>query len=99
MYKTVTTIVLTLIAVLFAMQNFDHAPIYFFWGTPVKIRMIFVIAISGVSGYVIRHLVGVGREEMMKRQILAMRRYKNNGKNSKNGNKSVIAIEDDDDEI
>ncbi len=96
MYKTVTTIILTILAVLFAMQNFDHAPIYFFWGKPLNIRMIFVIAIAGVSGYVIRHLVGVGREEMMKKQILAMRRYKNNGKNSKNGNKSVIVIDDDD---
>ena len=96
MYKTVTTIILTILAVLFAMQNFDHVPIYFFWGKPLNIRMIFVIAIAGVSGYVIRHLVGVGREEMMKKQILAMRRYKNNGKNSKNGNKSIIAIDDDD---
>jgi uncharacterized integral membrane protein len=96
MYKTVTTIILTILAVLFAMQNFDHVPIYFFWGKPLNIRMIFVIAIAGVSGYVIRHLVGVGREEMMKKQILAMRRYKNNGKNSKNGNKSVIVIDDDD---
>lgn len=96
MYKTVTTILLTVLAVLFAMQNFDHVPIYFFWGKPLNIRMIFVIAISGVSGYVIRHLVGVGREEMMKRQILAMRRYKNNARNGKNGGKGYIAIEEDD---
>jgi len=95
MYKTVTTIILTVLAVLFAMQNFDHVPIYFFWGKPVNIRMIFVIAISGVSGYVIRHLVGVGREEMMKRQIIAMRRNKNNSRNGKNGNKNYIAIEED----
>jgi uncharacterized integral membrane protein len=96
MYKTVTTIILTILAVLFAMQNFDHVPIYFFWGKPLNIRMIFVIAIAGVSGYVIRHLVGVGREEMMKRQILAMRRYKNNSRNGKNGTKNYIAIEDED---
>jgi hypothetical protein len=41
-------------------------------------------------------LVGVGREEMMKRQIIAMRRNKNNGRNGKNGNKNYIAIEEDD---
>ena len=93
MYKTVITIILTIFVVLFSMWNFDHVPVYYFWGNAVNIRLIFVIAISGVSGYVIRHLVGVGREEMMKRQIIALRRQKTNGKN---GSKTYIGFEEDD---
>ncbi len=43
MYRTLTTVALTVLAVLFAIQNFEHVPLYFFWGKPVQIRLIFVI--------------------------------------------------------
>lgn len=74
MYKTLTTIVLTAVAVLFAVQNFDHVPVYIFWGKMVQIRLIFVIAIAGTAGYVIRHFAGIRREERLKRRFHAIRR-------------------------
>ncbi|MFH1489208.1 MAG: hypothetical protein ABII06_09905 [Pseudomonadota bacterium] len=69
MSKTITTIILTALAILFAMQNFDHVPVYFFWGKGTQIRLIFVIAIAGVGGYLIRHFIGIAREDALKRRL------------------------------
>jgi uncharacterized integral membrane protein len=74
MLKTFTTIVLTAVVVLFGIQNFDHVPVYIFWGKALNIRLIFVVAIAGVGGYVIRHFVGLRREERLKRQFQMLRR-------------------------
>jgi len=73
MFKTVTTIVLTALGVLFGMQNFDHVPVHLFWGKAVNIRLIFVIAIAGLAGYLIRHFIGMAREDRLRRQIHAER--------------------------
>jgi len=69
MFKTVITIMITACCVLFAMQNFDHVPIYLFWGKSIQIRLVFVIAISGVTGYLIRHFIGIAKEERLKRKL------------------------------
>jgi uncharacterized integral membrane protein len=69
MLKTITTIILTILAVLFSMQNFEHVPVYFFWGKTLNIRLVFVIAISGGFGYLIRHFIGIVREERLKRKL------------------------------
>ena len=71
MIKTMTTIILTIIGVLFGMQNFDHVPVYIFWGKAINIRLIFVIAISGVGGYLIRHFIGMAREDTLRRRFQA----------------------------
>jgi len=89
MFKTITTIILTVIIVLFAMQNFGHVPVYIFSGKAINIRLIFVIAIAGVLGYLVRHIVGIGIEERLKKQIQIMKRAKNNG------SKENSALEDD----
>ena len=73
MYKTIMTIILTALAVWFGIQNFDHVPLYLFWGKAVQIRMIFVIAIAGVGGYLIRHFIGISREDALKRRFQAVR--------------------------
>lgn len=78
MIRTMTTIMLTVIGVLFGMQNFDHVPVYIFWGKAINIRLIFVISIAGVGGYLIRHLVGMAREDALRR------RFQNSKKNSVN---------------
>ena len=72
MFKTIATIILTVIAVLFGIQNFDHVPVYFLWGKGVQIRLIFIIAVAGVGGYLIRHFIGISREEAMKRRLKAV---------------------------
>lgn len=63
-----------MLAVVFSIQNFDHVPVYIFWGKAVNIRLVFVVAIVGVTGYLIRHFTGIGREERLKKQIQATRR-------------------------
>jgi uncharacterized integral membrane protein len=73
MFKTITTIILTVVVVLFGMENFDHVPVYIFWGKAVNIRLIFVIALAGAGGYLIRHFVGIAREDALKRRLQAVR--------------------------
>jgi uncharacterized integral membrane protein len=73
MVKTIVTITLTVIGVLFGMQNFDHVPVYLIWGKAVNIRLIFVIAIAGVGGYLIRHFTGIAREDALKRRFQSVR--------------------------
>ena len=84
MAKTITTIILTVIGVLFGMQNFDHVPVYLIWGKAVNIRLIFVIAIAGVAGYLIRHFTGIAREEILKRRLQTVRMNGVNKPNYKN---------------
>ena len=71
MFKIIVTIILTVVAVLFAVQNFDHVPVYLFWGKALDIRLVFVVAIAGVSGYLVRLFIGLGREDKLKRQLQA----------------------------
>lgn len=66
--KTITTIVLTVIAVLFSIQNFDRVPVRLLWGNPVEMQLIFVIAIAGIMGYLIRYFIGIRREEELKKR-------------------------------
>jgi len=69
MFKIIVTIISTAVVVLFAVQNFDHVPVYIFWGKALNIRLIFVVAIAGVGGYLVRLFIGIGREERLKRQV------------------------------
>jgi len=66
--KILLTIVITTVIILFAMQNFGHVPINFFGGTPLYIRLFFVIIFSGVIGWLIRFITGMQREEELKRR-------------------------------
>ncbi|HIJ55554.1 MAG TPA: hypothetical protein HPQ03_05455 [Deltaproteobacteria bacterium] len=94
MIKTMTTIILTIIGVLFGMQNFDHVPVYIFWGKAINIRLIFVIAIAGVGGYLIRHFVGMAREDALRRRLQAT---KMNSASKKNALKKRAYETDDED--
>jgi len=85
MVKTIVTVILTVIGVLFGMQNFDHVPVYLFWGKAVNIRLIFVIAIAGVGGYLIRHFAGIAKEDALKRRLQSV---KMNTVNKRRRNKS-----------
>lgn len=78
--RTITTIVLTVIAVLFSIQNFDRVPIHLLWGKPVELQVIFIIAISGIAGYLIRYFIGVQREEELKKRYRALAERKNKRK-------------------
>ena len=96
MYKTILTIVATIIGVLFAAQNFDHVPVSFLFGKALKIRLIFVIATGGIIGYLIRHFIGIGREEQLKQQIYKLKRALRRNGGKKNG---AHPKQDEDEEI
>ena len=95
MFKTMTTIILTVIGVLFGMQNFDHVPVYIFWGKAIQIRLIFVVAIAGVAGYLIRHFIGMVREDALRRRFMTAKMSSANRRTLKKG----IDDYDDDDEF
>ncbi len=69
MLKFTLTVILTTVVVLFAVQNFEHVPVYIFWGKALNIRLVFVVAIAGVGGYLVRLFIGISREERLKRQV------------------------------
>ncbi len=92
MVKTIVTVILTVIGVLFGMQNFDHVPVYLFWGKAVNIRLIFVIAIAGVGGYLIRHFVGIAKEDALKRRLQSV---KMNTVNKRRMNKSLSDFDEE----
>ncbi|MBF0119415.1 MAG: LapA family protein [Desulfobacterales bacterium] len=85
MFKIIVTIVLTILSLLFIIQNFDYVPVYFFWGKAFNIRLFFVIAISGAIGYIIRLFIGIGREEKLKKKIYLMKKQMNKAKKRTNG--------------
>jgi uncharacterized integral membrane protein len=92
--KILFTVLITTIVVLFAFQNFEHVPIYFFTAKPLEIRVFFVIIFSGVFGWVIRLMTGIQREEQLKRRFkMLLTEYKRV--------KAILPEEyaDDDDEI
>jgi uncharacterized integral membrane protein len=68
MSRTITTVILTAITVFFGILNFDRVPVYFFWGKAVSIQLVFVIALSGAGGYLVRHLAGIKREGELRRR-------------------------------
>ena len=93
MVKTITTIILTVIGVLFGMQNFDHVPVYVFWGKAINIRLVFVIAIAGIAGYLVRHFMAIAREDALRRKFHMVRM--NNG--NKRGRKKSALDHDEED--
>jgi uncharacterized integral membrane protein len=78
--KTITTIVLTVIAVVFSLQNFNRIPLHLLWGNPVEMQLTFVIAIAGITGYLIRYFIGIRREEELKRRYKALAARKTKSK-------------------
>lgn len=74
MMRTITTVLLTVLAVLFTINNFDHVPVHLIFGREIQIRLIFVIAVSALVGFMFRHFIGVSREEELKRRLLQERR-------------------------
>ncbi|MBF0228359.1 MAG: hypothetical protein HQK63_02005 [Desulfamplus sp.] len=81
MFKTIMTIIVTILVVLFSIENFEHVPVSFIAGKPVNMRLIFVITISGIIGYLIRHFSAIATEDRLKRQLQHLLKRRNSVKN------------------
>ena len=67
--KTIVTIIVTVIAVLFSIQNFDRVPVRLLWGNPIEMQLIFIIAIAGICGYLLRYFISIRREDELKKRF------------------------------
>jgi len=76
MLKTVLTVVITVVLLLLALNNSDHVTIHLLIGQAFQMRLIFVMLLCGVVGFLIRHFIGVMREEELKRRLLLERKKK-----------------------
>ncbi|MBF0226384.1 MAG: hypothetical protein HQK76_13095 [Desulfobacterales bacterium] len=74
MFKTIVTIILTIVVMLFAIQNFDHVPLYIFTGKAINVRLIFIIAIAWIGGYLNRLFIGIAKEERLKRDLQLLKK-------------------------
>jgi uncharacterized integral membrane protein len=76
MFRTVLTVLATVLGVLFTLNNFDHVQVHILMGKAVEIRLVFIIFIAFALGYIVRHFVGISREEELKRRLLHVRKKK-----------------------
>ncbi len=74
------TVGLTIIGLLLALNNADYVSVHLVIGSPVHIRLVFVLFLAGLGGYLIRHFIGVFREaelnQRLQREKLLQRRTK-----------------------
>lgn len=76
MLKTILTVVITVILLLLALNNSDHVTVHLLIGQAFQMRLIFVMLLCGAIGFIIRHFIGVMREEELKRRLLMERKKK-----------------------
>ncbi len=69
MHKILITMVVTGLLVLFGMQNSDHVPVSLILGSPVQVRLVFLLAVAASCGFLFSYIQGLGREIKLKREI------------------------------
>jgi uncharacterized integral membrane protein len=69
MYRILLTIVATSLLVVFGMQNSDHVPVSLIFGSPIQIRLMFLLSLAAMAGFLVSHILGLSKEIQLKRQI------------------------------
>ena len=54
--------------VLFGMQNSDHVPVSLIVGSPVKVRLVFLLAVAAAGGFLLAYFQSLGREIRLKKE-------------------------------
>jgi uncharacterized integral membrane protein len=67
--KILLTIAVTAILIVFGLQNSDHVPISFIVGSPIQIRLVFLLIIAAACGFLYSYIRGLRREISLKRQL------------------------------
>ncbi len=68
MAKILITIAITGVLVLFGMQNSDHVPVSLIVGSPVKVRLVFLLGVAAASGFLVCYFQGLGKELKLKKE-------------------------------
>ena len=69
MHKILGPIAGSGVFILFGLQNSDHVPVSLIFGSPTKVRLIFLLAVAAVFGFIVAYIRGLGREIELKKQI------------------------------
>ena len=69
MHKILGTIAGSGVLILFGLQNSDHVPVSLIFGSPTKVRLIFLLSVAAVFGFIISYIRGLRREIELKKQI------------------------------
>lgn len=69
MYRILLTIVATSLLVVFGMQNSDHVPVSLIFGSPIQIRLMFLLSLAAIAGFLVSHILGLSKEIQLKKQI------------------------------
>lgn len=70
MFRLIAAIVLTVSAVVFVMANTHHVELSFVVGSPVRVRMIFLLMVTFIAGLVTAGLWGMFARMRWKRRIV-----------------------------
>jgi uncharacterized integral membrane protein len=69
MHKILITVLLTGVLVLFGMQNSDHVPVSFVIGSPAQVRLVFLLGVAAMFGFLLSYIQGLSKEIKLKREI------------------------------
>jgi len=69
MIRPITIIILSILGTIFVIQNSDHVSLQIFFGTPVRIRLIFLLLVFYAIGYVWSTVNSLNRQRRLAREV------------------------------
>ena len=69
MHNILITMVIAGLLVLFGLQNSEHVAVSFIVGSPVQIRLVFLLAMAAAFGFLLSYIQGLGREIKFRKQL------------------------------
>ncbi|MBF0298677.1 MAG: DUF1049 domain-containing protein [Oligoflexia bacterium] len=73
MARPITIIVLSILGTIFILQNADHVSLQVFFGNPIKIRLITLLLVFYVIGYVWSTVNFINRQRRLMREIKSLK--------------------------